>query len=135
RFDGSTVELDRPRPSYARAPLRALRAAHAHACELYFLLGADAANTLPDWREPAELLRLARLVVMTRSDVRQPDWAVLRAIAPDAAQRVDVLAVPDIDLSSSDLRRRVAAGEPIRYQVPEPVRAYIDEHGLYVTTR
>ena len=46
-----------------------------------------------------------------------------------------MLAVPDIDLSSSDLRRRVAAGEPIRYQVPEPVRAYIDEHGLYVTTR
>jgi nicotinate-nucleotide adenylyltransferase len=72
---------------------------------------------------------------MTRSDVRQPDWAVLRTIAPDAAQHVDLLAVPDIDLSSSDLRRRVAAGEPIRYQVPEPVRAYIDEHGLYAGRR
>jgi nicotinate-nucleotide adenylyltransferase len=72
---------------------------------------------------------------MTRSDVRQPDWGVLRALAPDAAQRVDLLAVPDIDLSSSDLRRRVAAGEPIRYQVPEPVRAYIAEHGLYAGRR
>ena len=68
----------------------------------------------------------------SRSDVRQPDWAVLRALAPDAAQRVDLLAVPDIDLSSSDLRRRVAAGEPIRYQVPEPVREYIEEHRLYI---
>jgi nicotinate-nucleotide adenylyltransferase len=134
-FDVSTAELDRPAPSYTVDTLRALRAAHGPACELYFLLGVDAANTLADWREPAELLRLARLVVMTRSDVRQPDWAVLRALAPDAAQRVALLAVPDIDLSSSDLRRRVAAGEPIRYQVPEPVRAYIEEHGLYVNTR
>src|SRR5437763_6498932 len=68
-FAVSTAELDRPAPSYTVDTLRALRAgANGPACELYFLLGVDAANTLLDWHEPAELLRLARLVVMTRSD-------------------------------------------------------------------
>src|SRR5438128_6331868 len=56
RFDVSTVELERPAPSYSVDTLRSLRTAHGPACALYFLLGLDAANTLPDWREPAELL-------------------------------------------------------------------------------
>ena len=131
RFAVSTLELERPAPSYTIDTLRALHAAHGPGCELYFLLGIDAVNTLDRWREPAELLRLARLVVMSRGEVHEPDWALLRAIDPDAASRVDLLSVPDMDLSSRELRRRVAAGEPIRYQVAEEVRAYIESHQLY----
>ena len=135
RFAVSAAELERPVPSYTIDTLRELRKHHGPDCHMCLLVGIDAANTLNRWREPAELLRLARLVVMSRGAVREPDWAVLRSLAPDAEQRVDLLAVPNVDVSSSDLRRRVAAREPIRYQVPEPVRAYIEERGLYSRTR
>lgn len=131
RFAASTLELERPAPSYTIDTLRALHAARGPDSELYFLLGIDAVNTLDRWREPFEVLRLARLVVMSRGKAREPDWALLRAIDPAIEARVELLAVPDIDLSSRELRRRVAASEPIRYQVPEPVRVYIEEHRLY----
>lgn len=131
RFAVSALELERPAPSYTVETLRALSAQYGPACELYVLVGIDAVNTLDRWREPDALLRLARLVAMSRSDVREPEWPMLRGIAPDAESRVDVLAVPDIDLSSRELRRRVAAGEPIRYQVHDAVREYIATHRLY----
>ncbi len=127
----STLELERAAPSYTVDTLRLLGAAHDPSCELYFLLGIDAVNALDRWREPAALLRLARLVAMSRSDVREPNWTMLRGLEPDVEGRIDLLAVPDIDINSRELRRRVAAGEPIRYQVPDPVWAYIGEHGLY----
>jgi nicotinate-nucleotide adenylyltransferase len=133
RFAVSTLELERPAPSYTVDTLRELRATHGPACELYFLVGIDAANALDRWREPAEILRLARLIVMSRSEAREPDWAMLRAIAPDAQERIATLAVPDVDVSSHDLRRRAATGQPIRYQVPDAVWEYIEERGLYRT--
>lgn len=131
RFAVSMLELERPAPSYTIDTLRALHTAHGPGCELYLLLGIDAVNTLDRWREPAELLRLARLVVMSRSEAREPDWALLRAIDPAVEARVELLSVPDIDLSSRELRRRVGAGEPIRYQVSEAVRTYIEQRRLY----
>lgn len=131
RFVVNDVELRRPAPSYTVETLRVLREQYGAEAELYLLLGVDAVNTLGRWREPGAILGLARLVVMSRSEQRQPDWAMLRAIVPDAEQRVELLAVPDLDLSSRELRRRVAAGEPIRYQVVDAVRAYIERHSLY----
>ncbi len=131
RFAVSALELERPAPSYTVDTLRLLHESYGSSCELYFLLGIDAVNALDRWREPAALLRLARLVVMSRSDVREPDWALLQKISPDAADRVELLAVPDIDISSRELRRRVAANAPIRYQVPDAVWAYIEAHHLY----
>ena len=127
----SPLELERPAPSYTVDTLRLLREVHGPSCEIYFLLGIDAVNALDRWREPAALLRLARLVVMSRSDVREPNWPMLRAIAPNAGDRIELLAVPDIDISSHELRRRIAAGEPIRYQVPDAVWAYIGAQKLY----
>lgn len=132
RFAVSTLEMERPAPSYTVDTLRALHALHGPDCEPYFLIGIDAVNALDRWREPAEVLRLARLIVMSRSEEREPDWAMLRTIAPDAHERVRLLAVPDIDISSRELRRRVGAGQPIRYQVADAVWEYIREHRLYL---
>jgi len=131
RFAVSTLELERPAPSYTVDTLRLLHGSYGPSCEIYFLLGIDAVNALDRWREPAELLRLAQLVVMSRGDAHEPDWAMLQKMSPDATDRVEVLSVPDIDISSRELRRRVAAGAPIRYQVPEVVWAYINAHHLY----
>jgi nicotinate-nucleotide adenylyltransferase len=131
RFGVSTLELERPAPSYTVETLRLLRQSHGPACELFLLVGVDAANTLQRWREPAEILRLTRLVVMSRGAAADPDWGMLQAIIPDARLRVDLLAVPDIDVSASEIRRRAAAGEPFRYQVVDPVWEYVQSHGLY----
>jgi nicotinate-nucleotide adenylyltransferase len=133
RFAVGTLELERPAPSYTVDTLRELHAMHGPDCELYFLVGIDAANALDRWREPAEILRLARLIVMSRSEAREPDWAMLRAIAPDAQERIATLAVPDVDVSSHDLRQRAATDQPIRYQVPDAVWEYIEARGLYRT--
>ncbi|SRR5579883_571022 len=131
RFGVSAIELERPAPSYTVETLRFLRQSHGPACELFLLVGVDAANTLQRWRGPAEILRLARLVVMSRGARAEPDWGMLEGIAADARQRADLLAVPDIDVSASEIRRRAAAGEPFRYQVVDAVWEYIQSHGLY----
>lgn len=133
RFALSRAELDRPAPSYTVETLRGLRDSYGPDVELFVLLGMDAVNTLDRWREPATLLRLARIVAMSRGQVREPDWERLQAIAPDARQRIELLSVPDLNISSHDLRRRVAEGLPIRYQVQDAVREYIVAHDLYTT--
>jgi nicotinate-nucleotide adenylyltransferase len=131
RFAVSTLELERPAPSYTVDTLRLLRDKYGPDGDLYLLVGIDSVNTLDRWREPAAILQLACVVAMSRSEVREPDWEALSRIGPGARDRVDLIVVPDIDVSSRELRRRVAAGQPIRYQVPEPVRSYIEQHGLY----
>lgn len=130
-FRVSTIELERPAPSYTVETLRLLRDAHGAEADLYVLLGVDAANTLDRWRGAAEILSLARLVVMSRGEVREPDWVMLEMLDRHARARIQTLAVPDIDVSSSDLRDRVVAGKPIRYQVPDAVRLLIEGQGLY----
>lgn len=131
-FEISRVELQRPAPSFTVETLRAFRQTYGVACDMFLLLGVDAVNTLDRWREPDEVIRLARIVVLSRGTVREPNWPMLRALSPDAERRIELLSAPAIDVSATNLRRRVAAGAPIRYQVPEPVRAYIVEHGLYM---
>ena len=119
RFAADDLELRRAGPSYTVDTLRALRAREARA-ELYFLTGADNLAELPRWREPDEIARLARLAVVSRAG------DVLPAEPPYPA-----VAVTRVDVSSTEVRRRVAAGRSIRYLVPEAVRAVIEREGLY----
>jgi nicotinate-nucleotide adenylyltransferase len=132
------LEIERGGPSYTVDTLRSIHASHPHA-ELTFIVGADIASTLPSWREPRELLDLAGLAVAARSG-----WArtkVLNTVtglrgAPSAgpgsgAQSVRFLQMPEIDVSSSLVRERAAAGEPIEGLVGVPVADYIGQHGLY----
>ncbi len=109
-------ELCRPEPSYTVDTLRTLRRTHPEA-ELVLLLGADAAGELDHWHEPGEVRRLARLAVFRRGDERDSD--------PSA------VSVPRVDISSTEIRLRVAAGRSIRYWVPDAVADYIAQHGLY----
>ena len=122
-------ELERPGPSYTVDTLRSIHATHPSA-ELTLILGADMACTLASWREPREILELARLAVAEREDTSRSE--VQGALAPlEAGARVAFVDMPRLDVSSSLVRRRLTAGEPIDELVGTAVADYIAEHELY----
>lgn len=125
----SRVDLDRPGPHYTVDMLAVLGRMFAGA-ELYFLMGSDGLAEFPTWRNPAEIIRRAILAVMERPGW-SADMAALEREIPGIRERLVWLDAPRLDLSASDLRRRVRQGLPIRYLVPPPVEAYIREHHLY----
>lgn len=121
-FTIDTSELDREGPSFTVDTLRAMRRASPED-ELVLLIGSDQAREFWTWREPEAILALATVAVLARADgaEREPERSVPHV-------RVDV---PRIDLSSSEIRRRVEAGLDIRHMVPDAVRAIIETEGLY----
>ena len=127
-FAVSALEVERPGITYAVDTLRELRV-ELPGVELVFIVGADAALTLPRWHESAELGRLAMFAAATRPGFELGEEA-LRALRE---RRFDVrpFVVPGIDISSSELRQRVAEGRTIRYLVPEAVHEIIEEEQLY----
>jgi nicotinate-nucleotide adenylyltransferase len=127
-FKPSPIELERPGPSYTVTTLEALAATQA--AELCFIVGADALRDLPRWRRAAELPRLARIAAVQRPAFTI-DLEKLFAELPGLRGRLELLEGPQIELSSSELRARVAAGRPIRYLVPDPVAAYIEQQQIY----
>lgn len=128
RLSASALELQRPGPSYTVDTLRVLHAEHPET-ELTFLVGADVVRTLPEWREPRQLLELAELAVALRDAGGEHDVRCALVDLPRA--RVRFLAMPPLRVSSSLVRERVRAGEPIDALVGPAVAAYIAEHGLY----
>lgn len=129
RFAVSDLELSRDGPSYTVDTLDRLRADAAHD-ELVLILGGDIAAGLAGWHAPERVLELATLAIAKRRGT--PRGAVERALAGLAGgERARFFEMPRIGVSSTMLRRRVRAGQPIRYYVPEPVRAYVLAHGLY----
>ena len=126
----SGLEVQRAGPSYTVDTLRAIHASDP-GVELTFIVGADMARTLPAWREPEQVLSLARLAVAEREGAAQREIRdVLAALSGD--ERVLFLDMAPIDVSSSMVRERVAEGEPIDDLVPAAVAEYIELHGLYV---
>ncbi len=127
-FEISTVDLDRAGPSYTADTIALL--SRDRAASLVLLMGADSLRDLPTWHDPGRIASLAELGVASRPGVTLDVGELVRAV-PEAQGRIFLVPTPAIGVSSSDIRRRVAAGEPIRYQVPEAVEAYIADRGLY----
>ena len=126
----SRIEADRPGPSYTIDTLRALHD-QSPEHELTFIVGGDMAFSLPEWREPEAILELARLAVAERLEVRRENILERLAGLAGVPERLDFFDIPRIDVSSSDLRARVAAGRPIRHLVPDAVAGRIASLGLY----
>jgi nicotinate-nucleotide adenylyltransferase len=104
--------------------------------ELFFLMGADMLLDLPHWRNAARVCEMAVPVVVCRAGSKPLDFGCLKEIA--SAERIDLIQrhrveMPEIGVSSTELRRRVQAGQSIRYQVPRAVEMYIETHRLYRT--
>jgi nicotinate-nucleotide adenylyltransferase len=129
RFEVSRLEIDREGPSYTADTLRALREA-APDDELFLLLGGDQAAALMSWHEPEEVLALATVAVAERlSWSRQAIGIKIGRLK--GVEGIRYLEMPIIQISSSSIRRRAAAGRPLRYLVPDRVAAYIEANGLY----
>ena len=115
-FATCDIELHRPPPSYTVETLRELQGLHPED-EFTLLIGADNVAKFETWREPDEIRRLAKIAVLDRANHAAPhDWPVVRRL---------------VDISSTDIRARVAAGHSIRYLTPDPVCDYIAGQGLY----
>jgi nicotinate-nucleotide adenylyltransferase len=125
----SDLELRRPGPSFTVDTLRVLHERDPEH-DLTFIVGGDMAETLPSWREPEAVLGLARLAVAERSGVRR-EALVQRLSGLRGAERVVFFDMPRLDISSSDIRARVAAGRPIRHLVPDIVADEIAARGYY----
>jgi nicotinate-nucleotide adenylyltransferase len=133
-FSISRIELDRPGPSYLADTLRLLREQWDEDVSLSFVIGWDSLEDFPDWNRPQEILSLLDQLVAVRRPGYIEDEAYNRRQEmrlPGLTQRLRVLPVPQLDISSTDLRRRVAEKRPITYQLPEAVERYILTHKLY----
>ncbi len=130
-FELSRVDVDRPGPHYTADMLALIHRAYPGDA-LYLLIGSDSLRDLLTWHDPARIVAQARLAVMRRPGV-EPDLQALEAALPGITERVDWVDAPGLDISSSDLQRRVRARLSIRYLVPKAVESFILEQGLYVS--
>ncbi len=128
-FSISTVDMDRPGLSFTSDSLQILHDEHPDAT-MWFMMGQDSLRDLPTWHEPNLIAQRARLGVALRPGVNVDLDAIVAAVSA-AEDRIDLVPVPLIQISSREIRRRVHSGEPITYQVPSAVETYIIERGLY----
>jgi nicotinate-nucleotide adenylyltransferase len=129
RFQISRIELDREGPSYTVDTLRELRE-RGPDDELFLILGGDQAAALASWREPGEVLALATIAVFERATTSFNSIGITLSRLP-GADKLRLLQMPRIDISSTMVRRRAAAGKPIRYLVPDKVAHFIGAQSLY----
>ena len=129
RFEVSALELERDGPSYTVDTLQMLTA-HAPNTDFFLIVGGDIAAGLPQWREPERVLELATLAVAKRRGTAR--GTVERSLdSLRGGERARFFAMPRIGISSTMIRRRVRAGQPIRYFVPDRVEDHIRRHDLY----
>jgi len=131
-FRVSRMELERPGPHYSVDTIRLLTEAQPGE-EFYFIIGSDMAFELPRWYEPRQLVALCRIVVLNRPGYSMDELschlAGLFAAHPD---HLLMHRVPGVDISSTEVRQRLALGKSARYLLPDAVLAYIKENHLYV---
>lgn len=130
-FAVSRVDIDRPGPHYTVETLSLLSREYPGAT-LLFIVGLDALLEIEKWRDYPTLLRRWPLLAVTRPGTDLAGWEALRRrLGPELASRVEILAIPGVDIAGRDLRDRARQGYPLRYLVPDAVAAYIREHRLY----
>jgi nicotinate-nucleotide adenylyltransferase len=151
-FDVSAIEIDRTGTSYSIDTVRELRAQYGQPAEILFIIGLDAFLEFPTWRDPEEILKLCRFVVVPRpgrlfqslsaipwfqnqapTSLGQLDTGVIDRldIAVPEALGVTCLSIPPCPISASEIRRRIRNGLPLANMLPPSVESYILQHSLY----
>lgn len=132
QFTVSSLEVERPGPSFTVDTVRHFQRERGPGCELFFITGADAIIEIPSWRNTEGLLELCHFIAASRPGYPEDDFrSFLASLPDDQRDRIHRIEVPALAISSSDLRRRVREGEPIKYLLPESVEGYIFKSGLY----
>lgn len=127
---GSEIEIQRPPPSYTIDTIKAFHEQFNNQAEIWFIMGSDALTNLPQWHQAHQILTLANLAIIERPGT-PADLTLLNALQSERSQRITTISGPQLDISSSNIRQRIAKGQPIYYQVPDTVIAYIEYHQLY----
>jgi len=131
-FACSPMEVDRQGYSYTVDTLEQLKVQYGSMCALYFITGADAIVDILVWKDVARLAKLCQFVAATRPGTDKEKLSNFLEDLPGYLQKkVEIIQVPALEISSSDIRRRVAQGRPITYLLPKNVENYIWENKLY----
>lgn len=133
-FSVSRAEIDRGGVSYTVDTLRQL-SSDMPGVELFFITGADAVWEILTWKEADEAAKLCVFIAATRPGYDLTKFQELHAHAPEEGRvdgpRLSAMEIPALAISSTDIRRRVVEGRPIRYLMPEGVVSYVTKRGLY----
>jgi nicotinate-nucleotide adenylyltransferase len=131
QFELTVIEMERPGPSYTIDSIDELSTLYGDETQFFLLMAADSLTSIDTWREPDALLERVEWVVGPRPGVPLPNRSTLERRFGANASRIHLLDGPSLDVSSSEIRRRVAAGHAIRYLVPRGVEDLIVDRGLY----
>ena len=128
-FSVSREEIQRSGPSYTIDTIRAFRRQLGPDVQLCFITGADAVWEILTWRQPQDIVAECQLIAAHRPgfDLQK----ITAVLGEDLAGKVEMLAMPEMDISSTQIRQRVARGQSIRYLTPQAVANYICKTGLY----
>ncbi|MCL2496194.1 MAG: nicotinate-nucleotide adenylyltransferase [Clostridiales bacterium] len=127
-FQVSCAELDRQGLSYTYDTLVEFRELYGDHCEFFFITGADAVLEMFTWRYAERLVEMCTFIAATRPGYRLAD---VHRLPDDFNPKIELMQVPALSISSTDIRRRINEGEPIKYLLPEAVETYIYKQGLY----
>lgn len=130
RFSVSRIDIDRKGPTYTRDTLQKFKEFYGEDVDLFFITGADAVLDILTWKDPDEVLELAQLIAASR-----PEYDLSKLDQIKVAGRMKTMQIPALSISSTDIRERVRTGRPIRYLVPREVLRYIEERGLYSSSK
>ncbi len=120
-FDVSSIEIDAKKKSYSIDTLKEFRARFGEDAQLFFITGSDSLKDLFSWKDVNDIFKISKFIVASR-----PGYPF-----KEVPKEVETVVITPIEVSSEDIRRRLKEGRSIKYLVPEKVRQYIVEHGLY----
>ena len=127
-FEVSRSELDRIGPSYTYDTLNEFHEQYGAKSQFFFITGADAVLEILTWHNADKLISLCSFIAATRPGYHLPD---VKRLPQSFFNKIEMMQAPALSISSTDIRRRIRAGEPIKYLLPEAVEAYIYKQGLY----
>lgn len=129
-FKASSIELERNEVSWTVDTLSRFNEKRPDD-ELFFMIGADSLRDLPTWKEPEKIVGLATIIAVNRGLVDDNFKESLEALSESIRARIQLVSIPGIDISSTDIRERVRDGKSIRFLVPRSIERYLLEHGLF----
>ncbi len=129
-FDVSRVDLDRPAPHYAADTVRLLQKQYPGA-QLIYLIGGDSLRDLPTWRRPRDLIEQVTAFGVMRRLGDAIDLVALEQILPGLTEKIHFIQAPRLEISSRDIRQRIAQGRPYHLYLPQGVASLIEQNGWY----